>query len=258
MSAQQQEAKTTSQTRGLGLRIDGKALLDDVNLAVAKGEVLALIGPSGAGKSSLLRCLNYLTPFTSGRIDVGDVTIDAANFSGDPALLRRLRQKAGFVFQGYHLFPHLTAIENVALAPRHVFGLTRAEAESRAAQLLARVGLAARSHARPARLSGGEQQRVAIARALAMEPEVLLLDEPTAALDPELTQEVLATLRELAAAGQTMLVVTHEMTFAREVATYVAVLDAGRVVESAPPAELFTAPREERTRRFLAKLLAKG
>jgi cystine transport system ATP-binding protein len=241
-------------TVGLGLVGTTRPRLDDVNLTVARGDVLALIGPSGSGKTTLLRCLNYLTPFTSGRVEIGDVTIDC-NTCNEPALLRRLRQKVGFIFQGYNLFPHLTAAQNVALAPHHVLKLPRADAEARARSLLDKVGLAARADARPAQLSGGEQQRVAIARALAMEPEVLLLDEPTAALDPELTQEVLATLRALAAAGQTMVVVTHEMGFARHIATHVAVFDAGKVVETGRPDDVFTRPREERTRRFLARVL---
>jgi ABC-type polar amino acid transport system ATPase subunit len=238
----------------LGLTIDGRALLADVDLEVERGTVLALIGPSGAGKSTLLRCLNWLTPFTAGRIEVGDVAIEAGA-RPDVALLRRLRQRAGLVFQGYNLFPHLTAAQNVALAPHHVLGRSRADADARARALLAQVGLAHRADARPAKLSGGEQQRVAIARALALEPEVRLLDEPTAALDPELTQEVLATLRGLAQRGQTMMVVTHEMGFARHVASRVAVFDAGRIVELGPPAEVFTAPKEERTRKFLARVL---
>jgi cystine transport system ATP-binding protein len=241
-------------TIGLGLAGETRPRLDDVNLTVAKGDVLALIGPSGSGKTTLLRCLNFLTPFTSGRVEIGDVTIDC-NTCNDPALLRRLRQKVGFIFQGYNLFPHLTAAENVALAPHHVLKLERSDALARARSLLEKVGLAARADARPAKLSGGEQQRVAIARALAMDPEVLLLDEPTAALDPELTQEVLATLRALAAGGQTMVVVTHEMGFARHIATHVAVFDAGRIVETGHPADVFTRPREERTRRFLARIL---
>jgi cystine transport system ATP-binding protein len=244
-------------TIGLGLLGETRPRLDDVNLTVARGDVLALIGPSGSGKTTLLRCLNCLTPFTSGRIEIGDVAIDATARL-DVALLRRLRQKVGFIFQGYNLFPHLTAAQNVALAPHHVLGLPRADAEARAKTLLDRVGLAARAGARPAQLSGGEQQRVAIARALAMEPEVLLLDEPTAALDPELTQEVLETLRTLAAGGQTMVVVTHEMGFARHVATQVAVFDAGRIVETGCPDDVFTRPREERTRRFLARVVRPG
>jgi len=244
-------------TIGLGLLGETRPRLDDVNLTVARGDVLALIGPSGSGKTTLLRCLNCLTPFTSGRIEIGDVAIDATARL-DVALLRRLRQKVGFIFQGYNLFPHLTAAQNVALAPHHVLRLPRADAEARAKTLLDRVGLAARAGARPAQLSGGEQQRVAIARALAMEPEVLLLDEPTAALDPELTQEVLETLRALAAGGQTMVVVTHEMGFARHVATQVAVFDAGRIVETGCPDDVFTRPREERTRRFLARVVRPG
>jgi L-cystine transport system ATP-binding protein len=239
---------------GLGLRGETRPRLDDVNLTVARGDVLALIGPSGSGKTTLLRCLNLLNSFTSGRIEIGDLVIEAGG-RRDQELLCALRRKVGFIFQGYNLFPHLTAEENVALAPHHVLGLSRSDALARSRSLLGRVGLAARAAARPAQLSGGEQQRVAIARALAMEPEVLLLDEPTAALDPELTQEVLATLRALAAAGQTMVVVTHEMGFARHVATQVAVFDAGKVVETGRPDDLFTRPREERTRRFLARIL---
>ena len=244
-------------TESLGLRVGNRDLLADVTIEIGRGDVLAIIGPSGSGKSTFLRCMNGLAAITAGKIAIGDFAIGAAARL-DVDALRRLRKSVGFVFQGYNLFPHLTALENVALAPRHVLKLSRADAERRALELLDRVGLAARAHQRPATLSGGEQQRVAIARALAMQPEVLLLDEPTAALDPELTDEVLAVLRRLAADGQTMIVVTHEMRFARDVASRVLVLDGGRVVEIGPPHEVFTSPREERTRRFLARVLPPG
>ncbi len=222
--------------RDLHKRHGGLEVLRGIDARVAKAETVAIVGPSGGGKSTLLRALNYLDPF-----DAGAVTI--AGFELRPGLrdrdaLRRLRQAVGMVFQQFHLFPHLTALENIALAPRITRRVPDAQATARARELLARVGLADRGGAYPAQLSGGQQQRVAIARALAQEPQVLLFDEPTSALDPEMRDEVLAVIRELDHTGITMLVVTHEMGFARDVADRVWVMEGGRIVVDAPPAEV--------------------
>jgi polar amino acid transport system ATP-binding protein len=237
--------------RGLGARLGANQVLRGVDLAVARGEVLAVLGPSGGGKTTLLRALNYLTPFTTGEVEVaGQRLRPGLSERRDAVLLRGVRRRVGMVFQSFHLFPHLTALANVAEAPRHVLGLSTSDARARAHALLERVGLAGHADAYPHTLSGGQQQRVAIARALAMEPEVLLLDEPTSALDPRLVGEVLAVVTDLAAAGQTMVVVTHEVAFARRVATGVAVLAAGRIVERGPPS-LLDEPRTLETRAFL-------
>jgi polar amino acid transport system ATP-binding protein len=222
--------------RDLHKRHGEREILRGIDAKVEKAETVAIIGSSGGGKSTLLRALNYLDPF-----DAGQVTI--AGFELRPGLrdretLRRLRQRVGMVFQQFHLFPHLTALENIALAPRVTRQVPEAQARSRALELLARVGLGDRGAAYPAQLSGGQQQRVAIARALAQDPEVLLFDEPTSALDPEMRDEVLAVIRELDHTGITMLVVTHEMGFAQDVADRVWVMDAGRIVEDAVPSEI--------------------
>jgi polar amino acid transport system ATP-binding protein len=222
--------------RGLHKRHGARPVLQGIDAHVEKAETVAIVGSSGGGKSTLLRALNYLDPF-----DAGAVTI--AGFELTPGLhdrdtLRRLRQRVGMVFQQFHLFPHLTAEENITLAPRVTRKVSDTQARLRARELLARVGLADRGDAYPAQLSGGQQQRVAIARALAQEPEVLLFDEPTSALDPEMRAEVLAVIRELDSTGITMLVVTHEMGFAQGVADRVWVMDAGRIVEDAPPAAI--------------------
>jgi polar amino acid transport system ATP-binding protein len=228
-------------------------VLRGVSLDVAQHEVVCLIGASGSGKSTLLRCINALENIGSGEILVeGDVV------SGPGVDVDTLRRKVGIVFQSYNLFPHMTVLRNVMLAPVKVGGLSRAEAHDRARDLLARVGLADKADAYPDRLSGGQQQRVAIVRALAMGPRVLLLDEITAALDPELVGEVLAIVRELADDGLTMLLATHEMGFAREVASQVCFLHEGTILERGRPEDIFNAPTEERTRQFLKRVVDAG
>ncbi len=232
-------------------------VLDGVTLSVARGEVAVVIGPSGGGKSTLLRCVNGLEPFQDGAVTVADVTLrpdDVQRTSG--ATLLSLRKRVGMVFQQFNLFPHLSVLDNVLIGPRLALKQPRAEAEPFARQLLDRVGLGDKLHARPEQLSGGQQQRVAIARALAVRPEAILFDEPTSALDPRMAAEVLAVISDLARQGQTMIVVTHAMGFARNVATTVHVMHAGRVAESGPPAQIFSDPREDVTRGFLAEALA--
>jgi cystine transport system ATP-binding protein len=232
-------------------------VLHGVDHAQKQSETVVVIGPSGCGKSTFLRCLNQLEAADSGRITIGDITIDA----GEPVSKReefdrqrRLRLQAGMVFQSFNLFPHLTVLRNISEAPVVVKGMSRSDAESCAMELLNKVGLADKAGHHPLQLSGGQQQRVAIARALAMEPHVMLFDEPTSALDPELRDEVLGVMRGLADEGMTMIVVTHEMQFARDVADRVIFFDAGRVTESGPPEQIFTEPREERTREFLRRV----
>jgi polar amino acid transport system ATP-binding protein len=238
--------------RGLETTIDGTSILRGIDLTVHPGEVLAVIGPSGSGKTTFLRALNYLTPFTAGEVEIaGQRLRPGMNERADARALRAVRVRVGMVFQSFHLFPHLTAVANVMEAPRHVLGLSGDEAAARARTLLERVGLASHGDAYPRTLSGGQQQRVAIARALAMEPHVLLLDEPTSALDPRLVGEVLAVIGDLAAAGQTMVIVTHELAFARRVAGRVAVLAGGRVVECGGAAEVIDRPQAVETRALL-------
>ncbi len=225
-------------------------VLRGIDCVVHASEVVCVIGPSGSGKSTLLRCMNGLETATSGDVFVNGVAVH------DPQTnLDLLRADIGMVFQRFNLFPHRTVLENIVLAPTHVRGLSRAAAALRAAALLAKVGLSDKIDAYPNQLSGGQQQRVAIARALAMEPQILLFDEPTSALDPEMVGEVLAVMRALADDGMTMVVVTHEMGFAREVGDRVLFLDEGRIVEEGAPKALFEAPREERTQQFLSKVL---
>jgi polar amino acid transport system ATP-binding protein len=225
-------------------------VLDGVDLSVAAGEALVVIGRSGSGKSTLLRCINLLEPIDDGRIFFEDdeITRKGADVS-------RVRQRIGMVFQQFNLFPHLNAIDNVTLAARKIRKVSRAEAEARARELLATVGLEEKAEHYPHQLSGGQQQRVAIARALMMEPHVMLFDEVTSALDPELVGEVLIVMRDLARAGMTMLVVTHEMQFAREVGDRLVFMDDGRIVEEGVPAEILDSPRDERTKRFLRRTL---
>ncbi|ARB29690.1 L-cystine ABC transporter ATP-binding protein YecC [Pseudomonas tolaasii] len=235
----------------------GQVVLNGIDLEVKEGEVVAIIGPSGSGKTTLLRCLNFLEEPTSGRIKVGDIEIDSSKpLNQQQSLVRRLRQHVGFVFQNFNLFPHRTALENVIEGPIVVKKMPREAATELGRKLLARVGLAGKEGAYPRRLSGGQQQRVAIARALAMEPEVILFDEPTSALDPELVGEVLATIRSLAEENRTMVIVTHEMSFARDVANRVIFFDKGVIVEQGEAKALFANPREERTKQFLSKFLA--
>lgn len=225
-------------------------VLHDLSLAVAQGERLVICGPSGSGKSTLIRCINGLETVRSGRI-----LVEGAALTRDAASLARIRRDVGMVFQSFNLFPHMTVLENCTLAPMAVHGLKRAEAEARAMELLARVRIPDQARKYPAQLSGGQQQRVAIARALCMQPRIMLFDEPTSALDPEMIKEVLDTMVELAESGMTMLCVTHEMGFARQVADRVIFMDGGEIVESGTPAAVFDAPQSERLRRFLAQIL---
>src|SRR5438874_3472944 len=228
-------------------------VLRGIDLDVAEHEVVALIGASGSGKSTLLRCVNLLEPVHSGRIFLGDEEITRRG-----ADVNAIRRRIGIVFQAFNLFPHMTVLRNVTLAPRDVLKLPKAEAEARALELLRRFGLESRRDDYPDRLSGGQQQRVAIVRALAMRPELMLLDEVTSALDPELVGEVLEVIRELAEGGMTMLIATHEMSFARDIANRVCFLDAGRILEEGPPQEIFQHPREPRTRQFLERIIEAG
>jgi putative glutamine transport system ATP-binding protein len=225
-------------------------VLKAVSLTVAAGEVVVVIGPSGSGKSTLLRTINGLET-----IKAGEVTVDGISVHSSPQNLHKARQLTGMVFQQFNLFNHKNVLDNITMGPIHVQGKTRAEAEEIALKLLSRVGLPEKAQAYPSRLSGGQQQRVAIARALAMHPKVMLFDEPTSALDPEMIAEVLDVMKGLVQDGMTMVVVTHEMGFAREVADRVIFMDEGAIVEQAPPAEFFAAPKNERTKLFLSKVL---
>lgn len=233
---------------GVTKRFGDRAVLKGIDLAVGKGEVLCLIGGSGSGKSTILRCINGLERHDAGEIVVGGTRVDAA---GLPAIRRRV----AMVFQRFNLFPHRTVLENVIEAPVHVHREAPAQARDRAMELLARVDMADHADSRPAALSGGQQQRVGIARALALRPEAILFDEPTSALDPERVGEVLRVMRELAQEGMTMLIVTHEIDFAREVADRVAFVDQGVIAEQGPAADVLTAPRQPRTAQFLARVL---
>jgi cystine transport system ATP-binding protein len=231
-------------------------VLHGIDHAQQRGEAVVLIGPSGCGKSTFLRCLNQLEIADSGRITIGSVTIEGgkpASSGEQREQQRQLRLRAGMVFQSFNLFPHLTVLQNVTQAPIVVKRMPRPDADTLARQLLAKVGLEAKADFFPAQLSGGQQQRVAIARALAMQPEVMLFDEPTSALDPELRDEVLRVMRQLAEEGMTMIVVTHEMQFARDMADRILFFDGGRVAESGPPDQVFANPQQERTREFLRK-----
>ncbi|OUD05014.1 amino acid ABC transporter ATP-binding protein [Streptomyces swartbergensis] len=235
---------------GLCKSFDGRLVLDRVNLEVGRGSIVSVIGQSGGGKTTLMRCVNLLERPDRGTVEVAGETVH----QGGRMVCRdlpRLRRTVGMVFQRFHLFPHLTAVENVVLAQRKA-GVPEAQALERAVALLRRVGVAHRALAQPEQLSGGEQQRVAIARALALRPEVLLFDEPTSSLDPEATREVLSVMRELAADGMTMLLVTHELPFAREVSDHVVFVDGGRIVEEGRPEDVLDTPAEARTREFLA------
>ncbi|WP_236212430.1 L-cystine ABC transporter ATP-binding protein TcyN [Metapseudomonas otitidis] len=242
--------------RNLTKSFKGQAVLKGIDLTIEPGEVVAIIGPSGSGKTTLLRCLNLLEEPDGGTLQLGRIEIDANQpLNQQQWLIRQLRQHVGFVFQNFNLFPHRTALENVIEGPVVVKKEPRERAIARARALLAKVGLAGKEDAYPKRLSGGQQQRVAIARALAMEPDVILFDEPTSALDPELVGEVLTTIRGLAEEKRTMVIVTHEMSFARDVANRAIFIDKGVIVEQGDAKTLFSAPKEERTRQFLAKFL---
>ncbi len=236
---------------GIRKSFGGNAVLRGVDLELAEHEVVALIGPSGSGKSTLLRCIDLLEPIDDGRILLRDVDISDPRTNVD-----RTRARFGVVFQQFNLFPHLTVLDNVTLAAREVHGVSRADAEARGMELLGRIGLADKAREHPDRLSGGQQQRAAIVRAVATDPEVLLLDEITSALDPMLVGEVLELVRDLAAEGATILMATHEMAFARDVAHRVVFLDGGTIVEEGPSAAVFANPREARTREFLARFSA--
>ena len=232
---------------------DDLAVLKGIDLVVQKHEVVCLIGASGSGKSTLLRCIDLLEPIDAGRISIDGIDITARGTDHDA-----VRRRIGIVFQSFNLFPHMTVLQNVALAPVKVLKQSRDQAAERSRELLERFGLADKADEYPDRLSGGQQQRVAIVRALAMDPDVLLLDEITSALDPELVAEVLDVIRELAAQGMTMVIATHEMAFARDVAHRVCFLDDGRILEEGPPDRIFSEPTNERTRRFLDRIIAAG
>ena len=240
--------------RTLCKRHGERPVLSEVSAEVARGETIAVVGPSGGGKSTLLRCLNYLEGFDAGEVDIAGVRLVPGMGARQRELLRALRVKVGMVFQQFNLFPHLTALDNIALAPRIVRRHDRVATARRARELLARVGLGDRAGAYPHELSGGQQQRVAIARALAQDPEVLLFDEPTSALDPEMRDEVMAVIKDLAAGGMTMLVVTHEMQFAHDIATRVWVIDHGTIAEDGPPAQVVDQPRTAVAREFFGRL----
>jgi polar amino acid transport system ATP-binding protein len=234
---------------GLSKSFGRHQVLRGIDLAVAEHEVVALIGASGSGKSTLLRCINLLERIDAGRIFLAGEEITRRSD------LNAVRRRIGIVFQSYNLFPHMSVLRNVTLAPRDALGLSKRDAEERATALLERFGLVDKRDEYPDRLSGGQQQRVAIVRALAMQPELMLFDEVTSALDPELVAEVLEVIRELAAGGMTMVLATHEMSFARDIADQVCFLDAGSILEQGPPAEIFTAPREPRTQQFLQRII---
>ena len=245
---------------GEALRLEGVRksfgkleVLKGIDLAVAEHDVVCLIGASGSGKSTLLRCVNLLEPVDAGRIVLGGEELTARSVD-----LNRVRRRIGIVFQAFNLFPHMSVLGNVTLAPVKALRTPRAQAETEALELLERFGLADKRDEYPDRLSGGQQQRVAIVRALAMKPELMLLDEVTSALDPELVAEVLNVIRELAAGGMTMLIATHEMGFARDIASRVCFLDAGVILEQGPPEQIFTAPRKARTQQFLQRIVEAG
>ena len=249
-----------STANGSAVRLEGVhksfgklEVLKGIDLAVAEHEVICLIGASGSGKSTLLRCVNLIEPVDAGRIVVHREEITAVGVD-----VNRIRRSIGIVFQSFNLFPHMTVLRNITLAPQKALKLSKAEAEARAIELLERFGLADKRNEYPDRLSGGQQQRAAIVRALAMQPDIMLLDEATSALDPELVAEVLNVIRELAAGGMTMLIATHEMGFARDIASRVCFLDAGVILEEGPPAQIFSAPREARTQRFLQSIIEAG
>jgi polar amino acid transport system ATP-binding protein len=228
-------------------------VLTNVSLDVAAHDVVCLIGASGSGKSTLLRCINLLE-----KVDAGSITFDGQNLTTDKVDVNALRQHIGIVFQAFNLFPHMTVLQNVTLSPRKTRGLSKKQADERAYELLDRIGLREKAEEFPDRLSGGQQQRVAIVRALAMDPKLMLLDEITSALDPQLVSEVLQLVRDLSEVGMTMIIATHEMSFAREVSSKVCFLDAGVILEEGPPSQLFGEPKEERTRAFLSSILAAG
>ncbi len=250
MSANGNAARPFVEIRGVSKWFGELQVLDKISLDISEHNVVCLIGASGSGKSTLLRCLNMLE-----QVQEGEITVDGLCLTRERVDVNELRRKIGIVFQAYNLFPHMTVLQNVTLAPRKALGLSRDEAETRAHALLKRIGLDKKALEYPDRLSGGQQQRVAIVRALAMQPKLMLLDEITSALDPQLVSEVLALVRELAESGMTMILATHEMGFAREVSNKVCFLDGGRILEEGPPEQIFGDPREARTRQFLSRVL---
>jgi polar amino acid transport system ATP-binding protein len=241
------------QVNGVSKWFGDLQVLDKITLEVPEHNVVCLIGASGSGKSTLLRCLNLLE-----QVEEGEIVVDGQRLTNEKVDVNQLRRKIGIVFQAYNLFPHMTVLQNVMLAPRKALGVSRDEAEARAHTLLRRIGLDAKANEYPDRLSGGQQQRVAIVRALAMQPKLMLLDEITSALDPQLVADVLNLVRELADSGMTMILATHEMGFAREVADKVCFLDGGCILEEGPPGQIFGEPREARTRQFLSRVLQGG
>ncbi|MCO7247877.1 amino acid ABC transporter ATP-binding protein [Halomonas sp. Mc5H-6] len=240
--------------QGITKRFATHTVFQDIDLSLAQGEIIVIIGPSGTGKSTLLRCINFLEKPDAGRLQVGDLKVDTQRASRADILA--LRRRTAFVFQNYGLFANKTALDNISEGMIVVDKLPKAKAHARAREILERIGLADKADAYPASLSGGQQQRVGIGRAMAANADVILFDEPTSSLDPQWVEEVLSLMKQLAVERQTMIVVTHEMQFAREVADRVVFMDEGGIVEQAPPEELFTAPRDERTRHFLRKILA--
>jgi polar amino acid transport system ATP-binding protein len=246
-------ARPAVRIEGLFKSFGDLEVLRGIDLAVAEHEVVCLIGASGSGKSTLLRCINLLEPVDAGRVVIGDEEITASGVKVDA-----IRRRIGIVFQAFNLFPHMRVTENITLGPRKVLHTPAAEADRQAVELLERFGLADKRAEYPDRLSGGQQQRVAIIRALAMQPDVLLLDEVTSALDPELVAEVLDVIRGLAQGGMTMIIATHEMGFARDIATRVCFLDGGRIIEEGPPDRIFRAPEQERTQQFLQRIIRAG
>jgi polar amino acid transport system ATP-binding protein len=244
---------TALRLEGIHKSFGANEVLRGIDLELGEHEVVCLIGASGSGKSTLLRCVNLLEPLNAGRI-----WLEGEEISRRGVDVNAVRRRIGIVFQAFNLFPHMTVLRNVTLAPRDALRLPREDAEARATELLGRFGLADKRDEYPDRLSGGQQQRVAIVRALAMQPELMLLDEVTSALDPELVAEVLSVIRELAGGGMTMLIATHEMSFARDIASRVCFLDAGLILEEGPPEQIFTRPREPRTQQFLERIVAAG
>ena len=240
--------------RSLSKRHGDRQVLRGVTAEVGKGETIAIVGPSGGGKSTLLRCLNYLETFDEGTVEIAGFTLRPNMASGDARTLREMRTRVGMVFQSFNLFPHLSAIDNITLAPRVVKQEGRVQAEARALALLDKVGLRDRAGAYPHELSGGQQQRIAIARALAQQPDVMLFDEPTSALDPEMRDDVMEVIKDLARGGMTMLVVTHEMQFAHDIASRVWVIDQGTIAEDGPPAQVVDAPQTAVAREFFARV----
>jgi polar amino acid transport system ATP-binding protein len=246
-------ARPALSVQGLYKSFGDLEVLRGIDLEVAEHEVIALIGASGSGKSTLLRCINLIEP-----IDAGRIVVEGQEITAPKVDVNKIRRRIGIVFQAFNLFPHMTVLDNVTLGPRKALKMKPADAEERGRLLLDRFGLGEKAGEYPDRLSGGQQQRVAIVRALAMDPDLLLLDEVTSALDPELVAEVLNVIRELAQGGMTMLIATHEMGFARDIASRVCFLDAGRILEEGPPDQIFSAPREERTQQFLRRIVEAG